>query len=201
MTAPHVNPRRRYLKKPGTRQEQTSGQCLSWPTAFGSSNTGRSSYATGGNLPRFHPRLGNQSIAPSVGPTPGQSYFSTARMASKAQASPALPSFLANTTSYNNGCETSTARNQYPAVSEYEESKEQHLRDAQLLEDQSGPVTAPSPVATSTRGHSVVPQKRKRTTSYGNRITTDETTSKDRGIRTRTMTETGRRTWMAWTSP
>lgn len=80
----------------GRAPSQRQDNVRAGPRPTGLSDAGRSSYATGGNLPRFHPRLGNQSIPPSVGPTPSQSYFSAARRPSRAPAGPALPSFLAN---------------------------------------------------------------------------------------------------------
>ncbi|KAI4269470.1 MAG: hypothetical protein L6R38_007454 [Xanthoria sp. 2 TBL-2021] len=65
----------------------------------------------------------------------------------------------------SNSQETSTARNRSPAVSESEERKEQRLRDSQLHAVQPGLVRAPSQQTIATRGRSVLPQKRKLTTS------------------------------------
>lgn len=77
---------------------------------------------------------------------------------------PALQSTSSRNRS-SNSQETSTARNQSPAVSESEERKEQRLRDSQLHAGQPGLVRAPSQQTIATRGRSVVPQKRKLTTS------------------------------------
>ncbi|KAL8850138.1 MAG: hypothetical protein Q9221_004899 [Calogaya cf. arnoldii] len=66
------------------------------PRPTGALNAGRSDSEKDDNLPRFHPRLGNQNIAPSVGPSPSQSYFLAARRPSRVPAGPALPSFLAS---------------------------------------------------------------------------------------------------------
>ncbi|KAL8928338.1 MAG: hypothetical protein Q9172_000930 [Xanthocarpia lactea] len=60
------------------------------------SDMARSGHATGGNLPRFHPRQGNRSVSPLPGPTPRQTYFSAANRRPRIPAGPALPSFLAN---------------------------------------------------------------------------------------------------------
>ncbi|KAL8755835.1 MAG: hypothetical protein Q9199_003370 [Rusavskia elegans] len=80
------------------------------------------------------------------------------------QGAPALQSTSSRNRS-SNSQETSTARNQSPAVSESEERKEQRLRDSQLHAGQPGLVRAPSQQTIATRGRSVVPQKRKLTTS------------------------------------
>ncbi|KAL8983065.1 MAG: hypothetical protein Q9205_002595 [Flavoplaca limonia] len=49
-----------------------------------------------GNLPRFHPRLGNPSVLPSRGLRPTQTYFPDTRRRSRVPPGPSLPSFLAN---------------------------------------------------------------------------------------------------------
>ncbi|KAI4275854.1 MAG: hypothetical protein LQ337_002905 [Flavoplaca oasis] len=49
-----------------------------------------------GNLPRFHPRLGNPSVLPSRGLRPTQTYFSDTRRRTRVPPGPSLPSFLAN---------------------------------------------------------------------------------------------------------
>ncbi|KAL9042263.1 MAG: hypothetical protein Q9180_000731 [Flavoplaca navasiana] len=51
---------------------------------------------SGGNLPRFHPRLGNPSVLPSRGLRPTQTYFPDTRRRTRVQPGPSLPSFLAN---------------------------------------------------------------------------------------------------------
>ncbi|KAI4103009.1 MAG: hypothetical protein LQ339_004372 [Xanthoria mediterranea] len=75
---------------------QPRGSVRAGPRPAGLTGTGRNSLSTSGDLPRFHPRLGNQTTSPSVRPTPSQSYFSGPRMPSRAPAGPALPSFLVN---------------------------------------------------------------------------------------------------------
>ncbi|KAL8881808.1 MAG: hypothetical protein Q9198_001063 [Flavoplaca austrocitrina] len=49
-----------------------------------------------GNLPRFHPRLGNPSVLPSRGLRPTQTYFPDTRRRTRVPPGPSLPSFLAN---------------------------------------------------------------------------------------------------------
>ncbi|KAL8658523.1 MAG: hypothetical protein Q9226_000936 [Calogaya cf. arnoldii] len=67
------------------------------PRPTGALIAGRSDSEKDDNLPRFHPRLGNQNIPPSVvGPSPSQSHFSAARRPSRVPAGLALPSFLAS---------------------------------------------------------------------------------------------------------
>ncbi|KAL8914448.1 MAG: hypothetical protein Q9171_000953 [Xanthocarpia ochracea] len=78
-----AQPQRQDVAPPGTRPSRIF-------------NIARSGHATGGNLPRFHPRQGNRSLSPPPGPTPRQTYFVAANRQPRIPAGPALPSFLAN---------------------------------------------------------------------------------------------------------